>query len=60
VTFAELRTDFVVLACAASAGIHAALAPEHFGESPTAGAAFVASAAALAALYDLDPVDGMG
>ena len=29
-TLAELRTDVVILACAISAGIHGALAPEHF------------------------------
>ena len=47
---AELRTDAVIVACAISAGIHAALAPEHFRESTAAGVGFVASAALLAAL----------
>ena len=47
---AELRTDAVILACAISAGIHAALAPEHFRETTAAGVGFVASAALLAAL----------
>ncbi len=47
---AELRTDAVVLACAISAGIHAALAPEHFRETTAAGSGFVVSAVLLAAL----------
>ena len=47
---AELRTDAVILACAISAGIHAALAPEHFRETTAAGVGFVASAVLLAAL----------
>ena len=49
-TLAELRGDVVILACAASAGIHAALAPEHYEESFAAGTGFVASAVALALL----------
>jgi hypothetical protein len=40
----------LILACALSAGIHAALAPEHFRETTAAGAGFVASAVLLAAL----------
>lgn len=36
--------------CAASAGIHAALAPEHFRESVAAGMGFAASAVVLAVL----------
>ena len=47
---AELRTDAVVLACAISAGIHAALAPEHFRETAAAGVGFAASAVLLVAL----------
>ena len=47
---AELRTDAVILACAISAGIHAALAPEHFRETTAAGVGFVFSALLLAAL----------
>ena len=47
---AELRTDAVIVACAISAGIHAALAPEHFRETTAAGVGFVASALLLAAL----------
>ena len=44
------RTDAVVLACAISAGIHAALAPDHFRETAAAGVGFVASAVLLAVL----------
>ena len=47
---AELRTDAVIVACAISAGIHAALAPEHFRETTGAGLGFVASAVLLAVL----------
>jgi drug/metabolite transporter (DMT)-like permease len=50
VSATELRRDAVILACAISAGIHAALAPEHFRESTAAGLGFAASAALLAAL----------
>ena len=38
------------LSCAVSAGIHAALAPEHFGEGTAAGVGFLAAAVGLAAL----------
>jgi drug/metabolite transporter (DMT)-like permease len=47
---APLRTDVLILACAVSAGIHAALAPDHFGESLGAGLGFVVAAVLLAAL----------
>lgn len=40
--------DLLILACAISAGIHAALAPEHFTESALAGAGFAAAAVLLA------------
>jgi drug/metabolite transporter (DMT)-like permease len=50
VTAGELRIDAVIVACAISAGIHAALAPEHFQETTGAGVGFVASAVLLAAL----------
>jgi hypothetical protein len=40
----------LILACALSAGTHAALAPEHFRETTAAGVGFVASAAVLALL----------
>src|SRR5262245_42855774 len=42
--------DLVIVACAISAGIHAALAPEHFGEGTGAGLGFLVSAIALAGL----------
>jgi hypothetical protein len=50
VTGAELGRDTVLVSCAISAGVHGALAPEHFGESTAAGVGFVASTAALAAV----------
>jgi len=42
--------DLVIVACAISAGIHAALAPEHFRESMGAGVGFLAAAVILAAV----------
>jgi hypothetical protein len=50
VTFAELRTDVVILACAISAGIHGALAPGHFDEATGAGLGFVVAIVLLAVL----------
>ena len=49
----NLRRDVVILACAVSAGIHGALAPEHFGEGTPAGVGFVASTVLLAGLVVL-------
>ena len=49
-TAAGLRRDALIVACAISAGIHAALAPGHFAEGPGAGAGFVAAALVLAGL----------
>jgi len=46
----NLRRDVVILACAVSAGIHGALAPEHFEEGTGAGIGFVVSTILLAAL----------
>ena len=46
----NLRRDVVILACAVSAGIHGALAPEHFEEGAGAGIGFVVSTILLAAL----------
>jgi len=40
--------DVVIVACAISAGIHAALTPEHLAEGTAAGVAFGASAVVLA------------
>ena len=45
-----LRTDAVIVACAVSAGIHAALAPEHFRETTGAGIGFIAATVVLGAL----------
>ena len=45
-----MTRDLVIVACAISAGIHAALAPEHFRESTAAGVGFLAAAAILAAV----------
>jgi CHASE2 domain-containing sensor protein len=42
-----LRTDIVILACAVSAGIHAALTPDHFAEGTGAGVGFVAATVLL-------------
>jgi hypothetical protein len=42
--------DLVIVACAISAGIHAALSPEHFREGTGAGAGFLAAAVILAAV----------
>jgi hypothetical protein len=47
---AALERDLLIVACAISAGIHAALTPEHLAESTAAGSAFAASAALLAGL----------
>ena len=49
-TLAELKSDVVILACAISAGIHGALAPDHFSEGAGAGLGFVAATVALAGL----------
>ena len=47
---AELRGDVVILACAVSAGIHAALVPEHFDEGTGAGVGFALATVLLTAL----------
>jgi predicted permease len=47
---AELKRDVVVLACAISAGIHAALTPEHFEDGIPAGLGFAVAAVALGGL----------
>jgi hypothetical protein len=46
----DLERDLVIVACAISAGIHAALVPEHLDEGTAAGTGFAVSAVALAAL----------
>jgi len=50
VTFAELRTDVVILSCAISAGIHGALVRDHFGEGAGAGLGFLVATVLLAVL----------
>jgi hypothetical protein len=45
-----MRTNLVILACAISAGVHGALAPEHFEEGMGAGVGFVAATFLLAVL----------
>jgi hypothetical protein len=45
-----LRLDVVIITCAISAGIHAALAPDHFREATGAGVGFVVATVLLAAL----------
>jgi hypothetical protein len=45
-----LRLDAVIVTCAISAGIHAALAPDHFHEATAAGTGFVVATVLLAAL----------
>ena len=49
-TVAGLRTDAVILSCAISAGIHAALVPDHFEEGTGAGIGFIGAAAVLGVL----------
>jgi hypothetical protein len=44
------KRDLVIVACAVSAGVHAALAPAHFQESFAEGAGFVAATVLLAAM----------
>ena len=41
------KRDLLIVACAVSAGVHAALAPAHFHESFVEGAGFVAATVAL-------------
>jgi hypothetical protein len=50
VTTADLELDLLIVVCAVSAGIHAALTPEHFGEGAGAGLGFLVSAVLLAGL----------
>jgi hypothetical protein len=44
----DLEQDVVIVACAVSAGVHAALVPDHFDESVGAGLGFVAATVLLA------------
>jgi CHASE2 domain-containing sensor protein len=50
VTVIELKGDVVILACAVSAGIHAALVPAHLAEGTGGGVGFAGAAAVLAGL----------
>jgi len=50
VTFAELKVDVLILACAVSAGIHAALVPDHFEEGAGPGVGFVLATVLLSVL----------
>ena len=47
---AAIEREIVIAACAISAGIHAALVPDHFAESAGAGYGFLAAAVLLTAL----------
>jgi hypothetical protein len=50
VTFSELKLDVVILSCAVSAGIHAALVPDHFDEGAGPGIGFVLATVLLSVL----------
>jgi hypothetical protein len=50
ITRGALERDAVIVACAISAGIHAALVPEHLEESAAAGGGFAVSAVLLGTL----------
>ena len=52
-TGGSLERDVLIVACGISAGIHAALAPDHFSEGTGAGAGFLGAAVLLAALAAL-------
>jgi hypothetical protein len=47
---ASIERDVVIVACAVSAGIHAALTPDHFHEGAGAGGGFLAATILLGAL----------
>jgi hypothetical protein len=49
-TLRVVRHELLIVACAVSAGVHAALVPEHLEESTAAGGGFVAATVLLAAL----------
>ena len=47
---AATKVDLLIVTCAVSAGIHAALIPEHLEESTAAGGGFIAATVLLGAL----------
>ena len=59
---AAVERDLLIVACAVSAGVHAALVPGHLAEGVAGGVAFATAAAALAGLavvLTLRPSDGV-
>jgi hypothetical protein len=50
IALASIERDAVIVACAISAGIHAALTPSHFAEGAGAGLGFLGAAVLLVAL----------
>jgi hypothetical protein len=50
VSLLDVERDTVIVACAISAGIHAALTPDHFAEGLGAAVGFAAGAALLAVI----------
>jgi hypothetical protein len=50
ITRAAIERDLVITACAISAGIHAALIPDHWTEGAAAGAGFAVATVLLAAV----------
>ena len=50
ITVADAEHDILIVVCAISAGIHAALTPEHFAEGKGAGLGFLSATVLLAAL----------
>ena len=50
IRFDELERDALIVVCAVSAGIHAALTPDHLSEGTGAGLGFLVAAVILAAL----------
>jgi hypothetical protein len=50
ITRAAIERDLVIIACAISAGIHAALIPDHWKEGAAAGAGFAIATVLLAAV----------
>jgi hypothetical protein len=53
IALANIERDALIVACAISAGIHAALTPSHLAEGAGAGLGFLGAAVVLAALVTL-------